>query len=355
MDTPSAATYIARSEARRIRAFWSVDDLDEADDEAFGGAKKLPAFRVTQSAGQSAGRLVAQPLNDRHPTHDNAARLDQVCRYLNSNVLPMIEPGQATRDVQGYYRVELHDSYSYLPDRASYADVFSFGRELDAPERRVALLPDPYHMDNFGGGQLVGTASSDPVRWQDKKPVILFAGTTTGDRDPARNARLRACAWGALHRPEATRMYITSVAQMKVADIQAAYPDPALLRSIFRPYVPMQEHFEYRYVANVVGNTACWSRVPMIMSSGSVMVHVRHEDATWYYPLLREGRHYVGAQSVEAADLERALSFCRSYDRQCRHMVTEANALSRELFGDTAVINTYTSELLQEVGYLHGA
>ena len=350
MDTPTAATYIARSEARRIRALRSVDELDELD-EVFGSEqqKRLPAFRITES---DLGRLVALPLSDRHPTHDNAPRLPQVCTYLNSKVLPMIEP-EAKRDVQGYYRIELHDSYTYLPDRAKYDNVFSFGRDIDAAERNVALLPDPYHMDNFANGQLVGAASADSVRWQDKEPILFFAGTTTGNRDPSRNARLRACAWGA-GRADATKMYITSVAQMSMDSIRARYPYD-VLSTVFHTPVPVADHFRYRYIANIVGNTACWSRVPMIMSSGSVMVHVRHADATWYYPLLREGRHYVGAQSVAPHDLGRALDFCRRYDQQCKHMVGEANALARDLFGSTAVINTYTSELLQESGWLRAA
>lgn len=351
MDLATAATYIARSEARRIRPLRSVEDLDEQDEAAFEGRRRLPAFRVDYSTDPGRGRqLVATPLSGRDPGHDNAPRLSQVCDYLTSSVLPLVEPGCAA-GVRGHYRIELHDSYTYLPDRHAYDNVFSFGRDVDACERNVALLPDPYHMDNFGGGRLVSAASADPVRWQDKDPVMLFAGTTTGDRDPSRNARLRACAWAAGERSGSARMHITSVAQMSLADIQACYPQQ-VLASVFRPPVPLEEHFRHRWVANIVGNTACWSRVPMIMSSGSLMVHVRHKDATWYYPLLREGRHYAAAQSVEPEDLQRALSFCHSYDRQCKQMVSEANALARDLFGSTAVINTYACELLQECAHL---
>jgi len=350
MDTASSATYIARSEARRIKPVRDVDALDELD--AVLG-RKLPAFRISAGAGGGAGgRLVAEPLASRDPHHDNAPRLFQVCRFLNTRVLNMIEP-EAAASVTGNYRIELHDSYSYLPGRRDYSNAFSFGRALDAPERDVALLPDPYHMDNFDNGRLVGAASADPVRWQDKEPVLFFAGTTTGDRDPSRNARLRACAWAAAGGMDRARMHITNVAQMSRDDVVRSYPG-GLAQEMFHAPFSVEDHFRYRYVANIVGNTACWSRVPMIMSSGSVMVHVRHADAAWYYPLLREGRHYVGAASVEGPDLARAISFCRSYDKQCRAMVVEANALSRELFASTAIAATYAAELFQECGYLYG-
>jgi hypothetical protein len=348
MDTASCATYIARSEARRVRPVRDVEALDEMDAEL---GRKLPAFRIVAGPDSTGGALVAEPLPHRDPRHDNAPRLAQLCSFLNTRVLNMIESGAAA-SMAGLYRVELHDSYSYLPGRRHYRNVFSFGRGLDAPERDVALLPDPYHMGNFGNGHLVDTASADPVRWQDKDPILFFAGTTTGDRDPSLNARCRACAWAANHADKA-RMHITNVAQMKVEDIVRAYPGD-LTRAMFHAPFSIDDHFRYRYVANIVGNTACWSRVPMIMSSGSVMVHVRHTDASWYYPLLREGRHYVGAESVDGHDLLRAIAFCRSYDKQCRAMVTEANALSRDLFGSAALAATYAAELFQECGYLYG-
>jgi hypothetical protein len=120
-------------------------------------------------------------------------------------------------------------------------------------------------------------------------------------------------------------------------------------------HAPLDTHFKYKYVLNVVGNTACWSRVPMILSTRSLMVHARHADVAWYYPLLREGRHYVAADSVNGPDLERALQFCKSYDRQCKDMVREANVLSRQLFSSAAPAAAYAAELFTECAWLNAA
>jgi hypothetical protein len=139
-------------------------------------------------------------------------------------------------------------------------------------------------------------------------------------------------------------MHITKIAQM--APEAAVRAHPSLFATLHAPF-SIAEHHRYRYQVNIVGNTACWSRLPMILSSRCLAVHARHSDAMWYYPLLREGRHYVGADSAEGPDLLRAHAFCRAYDRQCRSMVDEANALARDLFHPGAAAS-YFAELLKE-------
>ena len=267
--------------------------------------------------------------------------------FLNARVLPAVDPASFATGADLNFRIELHDSYSYLPGRHLYEECLTFGRMHNQHGKgRVALIPDPYHMADFGDA--VARSAADDVEWSDKKPILFFAGTTTGDRDPRRNARLRACAWAA-GRPDLARMHITNVAQMRIEDIAAAYPQ-GYLNAVGHAPFSVEEHFGYRYQANIVGNTACWSRLPMILASKSVAVHARNpgaDDAMWYYPLLREGRHYVGADSSEGPDLERAMHFCRQYDRQCRAMTHEANALARDLFHSGAAA-AYLAAFLEE-------
>lgn len=339
MDTATAIQQLARAEARRIRPIIDAEELNELDAKV---GRPIPAISVVRGP-PSAERFKAIPLA-RDPHHDNADRLGFLVDFLNHGVLPLVDP---EADVSGTYRFELHDSYTYLPNRSAYQDVFSFGRALDAHERRVALFPDPYHIAGFG--QLLDHAQADAVPWADKEPVLFFAGTTTGDRDPLKNARIRACVWS-LERPDIAVMRITKIAQMQAHAALRAQPQ---LANVLRQHVPVEEHWRYRYQVNIVGNTACWSRLPMVMSSRSVMVHVRHSDVTWYYPLIREGRHFVGADSVGGADLTRAHSYCKTYDRRCRAIVEEANALARDLFVPAAAA-AYAAELLQECAYVGG-
>jgi hypothetical protein len=342
MDGGQAVEYIARAEARRVRPLRDEAELDELDERL---GRRLPAIRIRSEGG----RLMAEGLA-RDPGHDNAGRLPVIVAFLNDHVLPLVGcvgcVGSSGRIGSiGCYRIELHDSYSYLPGRERYEEVLTFGRANDALERRVALIPDPYHMADFGGA--VARASADDVPWANKVPKLFFAGTTTGDRNPSYNARLRACLWSADH-TDVARMHITNVAQMSIDDIVTAHP--RFIEVAHAPYA-IEDHFAYRYQVNIAGNTACWSRLPMILASRSIAIHARTphaaDDAMWYYPLLREGRHYVGAESSEGPDLLRALAFCRAYDRQCRAMTDEANALARSLF-NRGTAAAYLAAFLEE-------
>jgi len=342
MDTARAVEHVARAEARRVRALTDEHELDELDARL---GRRLPAFRVRRR--HNGREFVAEALS-RDPTHENASRLPFVVDFLNRRVLTLVDP---IADVTGCYRLELHDSYTYLPGRAHYADAFSFGRTHDALERRVALLPDPYHMAGFGGA--VEAAALDPVPWAKKATKLFFAGTTTGDRRPAVNARLRACLWSLDHR-DISHMTISKIAQMRLKDIVAAHPR---FLEATGAHVPLEDHFAFRYQVNIAGNTAAWSRLPTMLASRSLVVHARQrasDDAMWYYPLLREGTHYVGADSADGTDLLRAHAFCRTYDGKCRAMVDAANVVARDLFHPGAAA-AYIAALLEECAWLSGA
>jgi hypothetical protein len=344
MDAGQAIEHLARAEARRIRPIRRDGGDLEAVEAKHG--RPINAIDVRRKAVGGGSGFEAFGL-EREPNHDNAPRLPFLVDFLNRRVLPLVDPHAS--GVCGLWRVELHDAYSYLPDRHRYEDVLTFGRATDAKERRVALIPDPYHMADFGG--LLASASRDPVPWERKDPLLFFAGTTTGDRNPAKNARVRACVW-ALDRPDVAKMHITKLAQLDPRAVLQAFPRFA--ETIHAPF-SVDEHFRYRYQVNLAGNTACWSRLPMIMTTKSVMVHVRSpSDAMWYYPLLREGRHYVAADSESGEDLLRAHAFCQANDRACRAMADEANAAARDLFHSGAAA-TYLAALLEESAALGAA
>jgi hypothetical protein len=261
--------------------------------------------------------------------------------WLRLRVLPLVDPG-ARAGLRGRWNVELHDSYAYLPDASSYDNCMTFSRPADARER-VAMIPDPYHVTGYGG--LLVEASRDAVPWASKAPKLFFAGTTTGDRDPTRNARIQACVWSLWH-PDETRFHITNIAQMSSSDALARVPR---LRHVLHPHVDVRDHHAFRYQVNIVGNTACWSRVPMVMASQSVLVNLRHRDSMWYYPMLRDGTHYVGADGVD--DLLRVRSALEGDAGRCGRIVADANRFVRDHLHPRHA-DAYMAQLLEESAHL---
>lgn len=334
MDANSAIQHLAHAEARRFRPAYCEEDLRAAAGDGDGDGIALPYVHVRRDAH---GRLVAE--GHGHRGHDNEGRMGFLCEWLQRAVLPFAEG-----DVTGMYRVELHDSYSYLPGARAYKDALVFSRPRAARES-VALLPDPYQAAGYGG--LAAAAAADPVPWDRKRPVVFFAGTTTGDRDPAKNERIRACVWSLSRPADEVFMRITNVAQMTPEACRAAVPrfDQVLHRPISLP-----EHFDFRYQLNIAGNTCCWSRVPMILASGSLMMHLKtHADIAWYYPLMHEDEHYVGVGSI--AEVPACRARCLAEDAWAREVAARGRRF-RASYLTAGAAALYAAQLLGEASWL---
>jgi len=336
MDVGEAVHHLAEGEARRVRPLARLEDLEPLVEAGCA----LPYVHVRRDA---LGRLGADGFG--HHGHDNEGRMPYLCAWLQRCVLPFVE-GDAT----GIYRVELHDSYSYLPTAHMYDNALVFSRPRHARES-VALLPDPYQAEGYGG--LVSASAADDIPWSRKQPTVFFAGTTTGNRDPAKNERIKACMWSLRHPQDQVFMRITSVAQMTVERCREAVPG---FDAVMHPPFSVQHHFPYRYQLNIAGNTCCWSRVPMVMASGSLLLHLKtHPDMLWYYPLLREEEHYVGVTSIDGTDGGGILSVrarCMSMgDAWAQEIVGRAHRFVRD-YMSRGVASLYAARLFQEAAWL---
>lgn len=303
---------------------------------------RLPCFRIwAPSSGKHP--LQAAPVEGTATGHDNEARLPHLCAWLQRRVLPHVAP-EARADVCGYYRIELHDSYAYLktPEataatRYRDADCLTFSGDRSDVRSRVALMPDPYQVDDYGG-MLTG-AARDSVPWERKtEGRVLFAGSTTGDRDPSLNERVRARLWS-VSRAAYTDFRLTAVVQMDAARLLAHLGPQCPL------HAPMsfEEQFRYRYIANIAGNTCCWSRVPMLLSSNSLMLNVPHLGMTWYHLLLQAGEHFVEAPLHRLAQVHQA---CISDEPRSRRIVASANRFALTYLNSTHAA-VYTRALLE--------
>ena len=342
MRTDDCIAALAHAEAWRVRP---ITDSAELDALAEAG-RALPVLHLSRGSRPGEYRVSGAG----HAGHDNEPRMALLAHALERRVLPLVDPAC---DVSGAYRVELHDSYAYLPNAQDYENCFTFSRPITARAASVALLPDPFHWGDYGGLLRV----RDAVPWEAKADAMFFCGSTTGDRRPAHNARIRACLW-AQDRVPATdaRFVITNVVQMDVA--RALAEVPRLAQVLSHP-VAVEDHFRWRYLVNIAGNTACWSRVPMILNSRSLLLDLRRLDASspppdvmWYSPALRDGTHYVGADSLE--DLVSRLHACRAAQAACRDMTRNAGLFVQDFLNREAPA-AYTARLLEACAERHRA
>lgn len=276
-----------------------------------------------------------------HEVHENADRMAIVCEYISSLVLPHVDKSV---NLSGSYKIELHDT---LQPRDTSGGCLCFSRNRH--ERGdYPLIPDEFQMCDYSG---LLTNYNDPLSWDRKKPRALFCGTTTGDRDPTRNERLRACDWAARNARGYSDFWITKVAQMRHEDVVAAYPDTH--DKFMASHVPVEKHYEYRYLVNIAGNTCCWNRVPLIMNSRSLMLHTHHPDMTWYYPALREGEHYAPTRLGEGDALVNTMRFYESNPLEAQLITRSANRFVNQ-FMSAPSATLYMTMLMENMVWYHG-
>jgi len=86
---------------------------------------------------------------------------------------------------------------------------------------------------------------------------------------------------------------------------------------IFSNFVSTKDHLKYKYLINVDGDTCSWTRVPMILLSGSVMIWQYSEKTEWFLPYLIPWKHYVPVKA-DLSDLYEKIEWLRNNDEEAK-------------------------------------
>ncbi len=286
--------------------------------------------------------------------HDNAPRMMFWANYLKNYVLPVQKSGS----LDGFYNIELHDSYTHLKD-VMKARTSGFGNansyhlnkyknclvwSKDRNDEDVVLLPDIYHIANFGNRLQM---HKDSYLWDQKCDKIGFWGTTTGNTDPLMNDRIQTCEWFYKQDPRhlISDCYITKIAQMKPHDILEQCP---LFPHIFKEPVSIPYQYKYKFLLDIPGNTCSWDRVPLIMNSNSLLFKMPCQDMCFYYPLLKENEHFV---QVDKNDVLKKREYYLNNPKEAQFIISNARSFSQTVFtSETARL--YINELFREAANL---
>lgn len=296
MDSTENIIFAARQHAKRFVI---------VKEDRKGLHADLPGFRLYKN---QLGRYEFHGFN--YENHDNAERMAFFEFVLKKFIFPNIEKGL---DLSGLYNIELHDSYSYLQNEFDYSNCLTWSKRKD--DFKGVLIPDVYHLGGFG--QKLGVADSIP--WGKKVNKVSFFGTTTGDRRPEHNTRIKTCIWSLGHR-NTCDFYITKVAQMAVKDVVQAHP---LFEKVYRDPVEPWEVHKYKFNLDIPGNTCSWDRVPLLLNSKTLMFKMPCHDMCFYYPYLQNLLHYVGVSSEQ--DILQKYNYYMNNQEEAKFMIINAN------------------------------
>jgi hypothetical protein len=291
--------------------------------------KDLPYFSLKKKSAEN--NYIIEAFN--YKTHDNAPRMSFVLQSLYVNVFPYVKG-----DLSGYYNIQLHDTYTYLNDGIDYTDVLCFGKRKS--DKGPVQIPDCYFLGDWGGKYhswgMDNNGGVDKMKWEDKISKIIFAGTTTGSRDPKTNERIQTCLWG--RDKDQCDFYITNIAQIEPKRIFQDIPD---FKYIYRPPIPLSEQIKYRYQLVIDGNTCRWN--PDVYFTNSVAFHYPSNDMLWYYPFLRDKQEFI---SVDQNNMINTFTYYENNYKEAKFIVDNAKHVANTIFNKN-VCKQYMIDLFQ--------
>lgn len=183
--------------------------------------------------------------------------------------------------------------------------------------------------------------------WQTRTPRAFWRGVTTG-------GRFDQAGWEAIPR---ARLVAASQAHPDLIDarftrfVQGAEVNEALVGGAWRAgKVSPADSVAWRYLIDVDGNSAGWSRLRWLLRSGSLVLKQSSDFLQWYYGWLEPGRHYVPV-AHDLADLAATVEWARADDEAARAIAREGQRFAQALLGRAEAF-LYLLAALEGVGRL---
>jgi hypothetical protein len=203
----------------------------------------------------------------------------------------------------------------------------------------VLLIPDPYFVSTRGYEDLKRTAASDVVAWEERQPVALWRGSTTGYRgggDIMDLPRVALCRMAA--RPgnaEYLDAGLTEFVQLRSED------EAELLRrsGLVRNFIPAQRFQHWKYLVDIDGNTNSWPGLMQKLVSGSVVLKVESGGPyrQWYYDRLKPFEHFIPVRN-DLGDLIEKIQYLQVHDGVARKIGAAGRKLALSMAFDKELL-----------------
>lgn len=184
--------------------------------------------------------------------------------------------------------------------------------------------------------------SFDEVMWDDKTPIAIFRGASTGKGVTiATNPRLKASFIS--HKGDGTLLDagITSwnLRLRKLENSRALQTiDYKSLPFGLVPYKAFKEQAAHKYILHISGHVSAF-RLSMELATRSVVLKVKSEWKVWYEDKLTEYVHFVPVAS-DLSDLLTQIKWCKENDDECRQIATNARAFYDEFLCRKGVLDS---------------
>jgi hypothetical protein len=195
------------------------------------------------------------------------------------------------------------------------------------------LVPDCIFVPSQGYSYARQVYRDNRVAWQDRAPVALWRGATTGiptaPGDWHSLERIRLCELG-------RRYAHTGLIDAGISSI-IQFHDPAVVQQIrgsglLRDPIPWQEWSRYKYLIDIDGNSSPWSNLFQRLLTGSPVLKVESSRGLqqWFYDELVPWRNYVPI-APDMSDLIDKITWLSKHDNVAQRIGESGLALAEHL------------------------
>jgi hypothetical protein len=191
------------------------------------------------------------------------------------------------------------------------------------------------------------------TRWEDKKNIAVFRGTTTGEGTTIdNNPRLKLASldgkiknldagitkWNTRCRKEFGQKFLTTI-------------EPQKLGLTLKGFLSPEEQSKYKYIINVDGHVTAY-RLSLELSMGSVILLRRSKYKIWYTDNLIEFEHFVPLKE-DLSDLQEKINWCIENDEKCKEIAQNALDFYNRYLTKSSILD-YLQNLFYKVKNITG-
>jgi len=167
--------------------------------------------------------------------------------------------------------------------------------------------------------------------FEKKIDKAFWRGSTTG-------GQFRVANW--MNYPR-SQLVLVSKSQPDLVDakftaiVQTSEEDLKNLEKIFREQDHLSkptsviDHFAYKYLIDIDGNSCTYSRLFWILSSNSVCLKQESDEEQWYYTGIKPNVHYLSFKK-DSSDLLEKISDAKNNEIKVRKIIDAANEFANE-------------------------
>lgn len=209
------------------------------------------------------------------------------------------------------------------------ADAPSVSWEARREWTDLTLVPDLYYFTAQG----YETWSPRTVPWRARKAQAVWRGSTTGlfyfsvdDLDRLPRYRLCKTLSGL---GDAADVALTGVVQTADSAQEQLVRTRLEREGLFKPFLPMEEMSQFRYVLDIDGNSNSWNFM-MKLRLGACVLRVDSDWEQWFCDRLRPWYHYVPI-AKDLSDAADVLRWCLDNSGECEAIAARGKAFASEM------------------------